>query len=286
MPLHHRESSHAEDPPVSGGDDPLDRLAHEVRHAGRGVVALTGAGISIASGVPSFRGTGGLWERHDPAEVATIAALRRDPERVWRFLRELDAVLLAAQPNPAHTALASLEERGLLRGVITQNVDGLHQAAGSRQVIELHGHTRSLHCIDCGLGLTREEAEQRTEPSVAVPSCPVCDGVLKPDVTLFGEALPAGAMRRAEHLVRHCDVLLVVGTSAEVYPAAQLPELALRHGARLWEINPVPELAEAARVPGTAERILPLLSRRVSGGGWWRGLRQAVQGLDPRRWID
>lgn len=262
----------------------LEQLAHAIRHSSRGVVALTGAGVSVASGVPSFRGAGGLWERHDPMEVATIEALVRDPERVWRFLRELDGVLAAARPNAAHLALAELERAGLLRAVVTQNVDGLHQAAGSRQVVELHGSTGELHCIACDHRLDRSEAESRDHATV--PRCEACGGVLKPNVTFFGEELPHQALRRAEHLCRTSDVLLVIGTSAEVHPASRLPEIARGHGLAVWEINPVAELRDADRLTGPAEEVLPRLVSELRPTRGWTTWRQLLQGLDPRSWLD
>lgn len=262
----------------------LERLAHAIRHSSRGVVALTGAGVSVASGVPSFRGAGGLWERHDPTEVATIEALVRHPERVWSFLRELDDVLAAARPNAAHTALAHLEHAGLLRAVITQNVDGLHQAAGSREVIELHGSTHELHCIACGHRLDRAEAEARDHATV--PRCEACGGVLKPSVTFFGEELPRQPLRRAEHLCRTADVLLVIGTSAEVHPASRLPDIARGHGLAVWEINPVAELHEVERLTGPAEEVLPRLVAELRPGRGWATWRQLFRGLDPRSWLE
>ena len=262
----------------------IEQLAHAIRHSSRGVVALTGAGISVASGVPSFRGTGGLWARYDPMEVATIEALTKDPGRVWVFLRELDSVLQAARPNAAHEALAEMEERGFLRAVITQNVDSLHQEAGSRQVVELHGSVRSLHCIACGHRLARPEAE--AQDVTTVPRCERCGGVLKPDVTFFGEELPRQALRRAEHLCRSCDVLLVVGTSAEVHPASRLPGLARGHGAAVWELNPVEELRDVHRLPGPAEEVLPALVAELRPRHGWQTWRHLLHGLDPRSWFE
>lgn len=262
----------------------LQDLAHAIRHSSRGVVALTGSGISVASGVPSFRGSGGLWTRHDPMEVATIEALTKDPERVWVFLRELDEILGAARPNAAHEALAELEQRGFLRAIVTQNVDGLHQAAGSRQVVELHGSNRSLHCIACGHRIAREEAEARD--TTTVPRCERCGGVLKPEVTFFGEELPRQALRRAEHLCRTSDVLLVIGTSVEVHPASRLPGLAEGHGAAVWEINPVAELPAAHRLPGPAEDLLPALVEELRPRHRWATWRHLFRGLDPRSWFE
>lgn len=262
----------------------LDELADELRHSGNGAVVLTGAGVSVASGVPSFRGGDGLWARYDPAVYASIDGLRADPARVWCFFRELRSILDAAQPNPAHIALAGLERQGAVAQVVTQNIDGLHQRAGSRRVVELHGSDRCLHCLECGRRHPRSGVEEPTEATV--PRCPDCRGVLKPDVVLFGEDLPVAAFRHAEHAMRHADLLLVVGTSAEVYPAARLPGLARSNGARIWEINPTVELSHAdGRVRGRAEDVLPELARRLRPAGAWRQARQLLGGLGARGWF-
>ncbi len=262
----------------------LDALAHDIRHSAGGTVVMTGAGISIASGIPSFRGRGGLWTRYDPAEYASIQALRADPERVWRFLRELRATLDAAVPNPAHTAIAALERAGMVTHVITQNVDGLHQRAGSTRVIELHGSHRTVSCLDCGRGFPRHDLEHVADDPV--PSCPVCHGLLKPDVVLFGEQLPESAVRRAEHAMRHCGVLVVAGTSVEVYPAARLPQVARSNGARIWEVNPVAELDEVdGSIRGRAEEVLPALVDRLRPRSSWRNVAAVLRGLRADRWF-
>lgn len=247
----------------------LDALAHDLRHSASGAVALTGAGVSVASDVPSFRGDSGLWTRYDPAEYATLAAFRADPDRVWGFLRELDELLASVAPNAAHRALAALEDGGFLSHVVTQNVDELHQSAGSKQVVELHGSGRSLSCIDCSAPFPRDAVPER-----AVPRCAVCDGPVKPDVVLFGEQLPRRAFVRAQHAVERADLLLVVGTSAEVEPAAELPRLARRTGARIWEINPEPVLDADGTIAGNAEEILPAVAQRVLGRRWSRRRRR------------
>lgn len=267
-------------------DDPTDieRLARELRQSARGTVVFTGAGLSIASGVPSFRGAGGLWTRYDPAEYASIQALRRDPAKVWGFLRELNDTLAAAAPNDGHRAIAELETVGHVTHVITQNIDGLHQRAGSHRVIELHGSDRTLTCLDGGHAFARSDVEHLAgEP---VPRCPRCDSVLKPDVVLFGEELPPAPFRRAEHALRHCDVLLVVGTSAEVYPAARLPGMARRAGASVWEINPVAELVEVdGTIRDRAEVVLPALVAALRPRRSWRSLTGLLPGLRADRWF-
>jgi len=185
-------------------------------------VVLTGAGISTESGIPDFRSPAGIWAEVDPFEVASIQAFRRDPERVWSFYRQRIDMLLEAEPNAGHRALAELEERGLVRAVVTQNIDTLHTRAGSRDVIEVHGSIRSAVCLRC---LWTEEtagvlAQLEVRPA---PLCTQCGEVLKPGVTLFGELLPAGAMERATELARSAELMLVVGSSLEVWPVAGLP---------------------------------------------------------------
>jgi NAD-dependent deacetylase len=207
----------------------LARLIVEVQPC----VVLTGAGVSTESGIPDFRSAGGIWERYDPMEYATIDAFRRDPAKVWDFYSKRLSVLATARPNAAHVVLAELERRGLVEAVITQNVDRLHRAAGSRRVIEVHGSIRTSSCLGCG---HREEFERVVE-LLPVPRCPRCGEVLKPDVVMFGELLPAGALEEASELVLAARLLLVVGSSLEVYPVAGLPEEGLQTGARLAIVN-------------------------------------------------
>ena len=225
--------------------------------AGARIAALTGAGISVESGIPDFRSAQGIWARFNPALYATIDALRRDPARVWQFLRELKAELARARPNPAHIALADAERAGLVGGVATQNVDMLHQAAGSRNVIELHGSGARLRCLRCRATYPPEAAGDHE-----VPRCAECGGVLKPDVIFFGEELPAGAFAAARDLVREADVLLVIGTSGAVWPVAALPGEARQAGAYVVELNLEPtELTDevSASVFGRAGEVVPAL---------------------------
>ena len=185
-------------------------------------VVLTGAGISTESGIPDFRSDTGIWAEVDPFEVASIQAFRRDPGRVWSFYRQRIHTLLEAAPNAGHRALAELEHRGLVRAVVTQNIDMLHTRAGSVDVVEVHGSIRSAECPAC---LWREELEgvlAQLESS-GVPTCTHCGEVLKPGVTLFGELLPTGALERATELARSASLVLVVGSSLEVWPVAGLP---------------------------------------------------------------
>lgn len=194
------------------------RLA-ELLQRRRPCVVLTGAGISTESGIPDFRSAGGIWERYDPAEVACIDAFRRDPTGVWEFYAlRLDG-LKRAEPNDGHRAVAELEEQGWITAVITQNVDGLHQRAGSREVVEVHGSLREAGCIHCGVRVPIEDALA----SLPLPPCPECGEILKPGVVLFGELLPPAAIERAQVLAAEAGVLLVVGSSLEVHPVAALP---------------------------------------------------------------
>ncbi|MGH3133707.1 MAG: SIR2 family NAD-dependent protein deacylase [Gaiellaceae bacterium] len=185
-------------------------------------VVLTGAGISTESGIPDFRSPTGIWATVDPFEVASIQAFRRDPERVWSFYRKRIRSLLAAEPNAGHRALAELERRGLVRAVVTQNIDTLHERAGSRKVIDVHGSIRTAVCPSClwteGTDAVLAQLEER-----AAPLCVHCGEILKPGVTLFGELLPAGAMERATELARGAELVLVVGSTLEVWPVAGLP---------------------------------------------------------------
>lgn len=210
----------------------VERAADIVAGAKKTVAVLTGAGISVESGIPDFRSKGGLWTRFPPEEYATIAAFRRDPEKVWRMLSEMEKVLDAAAPNPGHTTLAEMERRGFVGGIVTQNIDGLHQAAGSKSVVEFHGSHATLSCLSCGAAMTRAEARALPLP----PRCG-CGKILKPDVIFFGEAIPGLALARAQELAKSCSVMLVVGTSAEVAPASQMPALAKRCGAKIIEVN-------------------------------------------------
>ena len=200
----------------------------------RYAVALTGAGISVESGIPDFRSKNGLWSRYDPQEYAYIDSFRVDPGKVWKMLVEMVALFDRVGPNDAHLALGELEQIGIIKTVVTQNVDSLHQRGGSSDVVEFHGHFRSLHCDNCSRIFTREEVSFRNLP----PRCS-CGGPLRPDIIFFGEGIPSEAYSRALEAAGKCDLMLVVGTSASVAPASQLPLIAKRRGARLLEINPI-----------------------------------------------
>jgi NAD-dependent protein deacetylase/lipoamidase len=210
-----------------------ERVADLLRASERTVV-LTGAGISVPSGIPDFRTPGtGLWENVDPMEVAHIDAWRRDPDRFWSFYGQRFASLTDKVPNEAHKAIAELERRGLVRGVITQNIDRLHRLAGSRHLIEVHGSIEWSICMDCRGKLPIERVVELLEAGEGAPECPACMVPLKPDVVLFGELLPERALAEAHALAMDADLMLCVGSSLEVYPVAGLPSVALNNGARL-----------------------------------------------------
>lgn len=236
------------------------RLLDRARHA----VALTGAGVSTESGLPDFRSPGGLWAGVDPMTVASLSAFQRAPQAFYAFYRRRLALLRDARPNPAHLALARLEAAGRLRAVITQNVDGLHQAAGSRRVLELHGSLHRAACATCGARRPIAELEAALARG-ALPVCPACGGLLRPDVVLFEELLPADVYAEAEALCRRADVLLVVGSSLQVTPAASLPEVTLEAGGRLIIVNqePTPLDHAALVLRGRAGTILPPLADRL-----------------------
>ncbi len=210
----------------SAPEPAIERLAELVRGA-RSVVALTGAGISVPSGIPDFRTPRtGLWEKVDPMQVAHIDAFRSDPVRFWSFYGERFATLGAKLPNDAHRALVTLEERGMLDGVVTQNIDMLHRRAGTRELVEVHGSIATCSCPSCGGCVELEEVRARLRADCdGVPRCAECAGPLKPDVVLFGEMLSAPVLERARALCEGADVLLCIGSSLEVHPVAALPML-------------------------------------------------------------
>jgi NAD-dependent deacetylase len=252
---------------------PIKRLAELVLGA-RSVVALTGAGISVPSGIPDFRSPGtGLWENVDPMEVAHIDAFRSDPVRFWRFYGERFATLREKQPNDAHRVLVELERRGLLDGVITQNVDMLHRRAGTRELVEVHGSIATCSCPDCGERATLEQARAlMSADAEGVPRCGACAGPLKPDVVLFGECLRASEIERARALCEGADLLLCIGSSLEVHPVAGLPLLTQRAGGAIAILTqgptPLDELA-AVRLEGDVEQELRALADALaaaSGG--------------------
>lgn len=213
---------------------PIDPQAIARLRTARKVVVLTGAGVSAESGVPTFRDAQtGLWARYDPTELATPQAFQHNPQLVWDWYAYRRQMTAAAQPNPAHFALAALEQRYPAFTLITQNVDGLHRRAGSRAVIELHGNIARVRCFDCAA-----YAENWDEAGELPPRCTRCGGMLRPDVVWFGEMLPQQELGRAYAAARQAEVFLAVGTSAVVQPAASLPLLAQNADAYLIEVNP------------------------------------------------
>jgi NAD-dependent deacetylase len=230
-------------------DSGVEELAGLIRGAGS-VVALTGAGISVPSGIPDFRTPRtGLWENVDPMEVAHIDAFHADPVRFWSFYGERFASLGSKQPNGAHAALVELQRRGLLDGLITQNIDMLHTRAGSNAVVEMHGSIATCSCLSCPGAVALEEVQRRIAEALdGVPDCEHCGLPLKPDVVLFGELLSESSLLRARSLCEQADLLLCIGSSLEVHPVAGLPLLTLRGGGKLAILTqgptPLDELAE------------------------------------------
>ena len=231
-------------------------------------VVLTGAGLSTPSGIPDFRSEGtGLWSRDEPMEVASLTTFRIAPQKFFQWFRPLASQIFSAQPNPAHYALAELEKTGHIHTVITQNIDALHQKAGSLSVIEMHGSIRTMTCTQC---YHQEQAAPYLSPFVErgeIPACPKCGQVMKPDVILFGEQLPQNAWFQAQREARQCDLMLVAGSSLEVLPVAGLPMQALDRGAHLIIVNHSPTYLNvradvtimedvAAVIPAIAENVV------------------------------
>lgn len=243
-------------------DDIKDAVAHIL--GAKTVIALTGAGISVESGIPDFRSPGGIWEKFDPMEYAHIESFRSDPERVWQMLVELQGMVLDAQPNRAHKALAEMEKLGKLQAIITQNIDNLHQDAGSKKVIEFHGNTKRLVCLSCGDVVPADKAKDNSE---IPPRCAVCGAILKPDVIFFGEAIPPDALEESMSLAATAKAILVVGTSATVAPASSIPMMAKRTGAAVIEINLTPTLltdnVTDVFLQGKASEVLPKLVKAL-----------------------
>ncbi len=246
----------------------LEELASDVLDA-ETVVALTGAGVSTASGIPDFRSEGGVWETHDKSDFH-YDRFRADPEGFWRDRIALRTTLYgddAVEPNAAHQALARMERAGHLDAVVTQNVDGLHAEAGSETVVRLHGTGQRAACQGCGRRVDADEIQERVEDGEVPPRCGACDDVFKPDVVLFGEQLPQGALQRAQNLAREADVFLSVGSSLSVEPAASLPVVASRRGATVADVN-----LDSTRLDGRADyefradvtEVLPALADELA----------------------
>jgi len=243
----------------------IQRAAKDILHSKK-TIAFTGAGISVESGIPDFRGAQGLWEKYDPEEYAHIQAFYSNPDRVWLMLKEMFSLIMTAKPNPAHIGLAELERMGLLSSIVTQNVDGLHQAAGSKNVIEFHGTHRTLSCLKCSTKIDGTSLELKDLP----PRCSRCSSLLKPDVVFFGEAIPWEAQVISLKESKSCNAVLVIGTSAVVYPAASIPYTAKEKGAIIIEINkestPLTQEISDYLIRGSAGEILPAIVEEVKRG--------------------
>ncbi len=238
---------------IPAGEQEKIEQARRIVQSAAYLVAFTGAGISTPSGIPDFRSKGtGLWERYDPMEVASLTTFRTAPARFWDWKRTLMRQVWQSQPNPAHYALAKLESQARLKAVITQNIDGLHQRAGSQTVLELHGTIETMTCPSCRRQAPSSQYRALIESGDEMPRCKTCGAVMKPDVVLFEESLPPRTWRAAEKHCASADVILVVGSSLEVWPAATLPEFAVSNGARLIIANLSPTFLD-----GRAEVLLP-----------------------------
>jgi NAD-dependent deacetylase len=238
-----------------------EKLIVRLRSA-ESICVLTGAGISAESGIPTFRGEEGLWKKFKPEELANFDAFIRNPDLVWGWYAYRRELIHEVKPNPAHHALAELERRAKKFTLVTQNVDNLHQRAGSQQVVELHGNIERSYCIECGT----VASESTLDDSKGAPRCDKCGGFIRPDVVWFGEMLPVEAFSKAEAAARHCDIFMSIGTSAVVYPAASLPYVALDHGAYVVEVNrEYTDLSSRAHetLLGKAGEILPELLSQV-----------------------
>lgn len=219
----------------------LDQAVQLIRRADK-VIALTGAGVSTESGIPDFRSRGGLWSRFDPMEYGTISAFRRNPDKVWKMLQEL-LFVVNARANTGHEAMARMERAGYLQGIVTQNIDGLHQKAGSSVVVEFHGSMNTFSCLSCGLSYPLASVLEMQLP----PRCS-CGEVLKPGIVFFGESIPPEALAGSEGLVHGANVLIVAGTSCQVPPAAYIPSLVRQQGGLIIEINLEPALGSGADI--------------------------------------
>ena len=240
----------------------IQRAAKDILSSKK-TIAFTGAGISVESGIPDFRGAQGLWQKYDPEEYADIHAFYSNPDKVWLMLKEMLSLTMAAKPNPAHIGLAEMERMGLLSSVITQNVDGLHQAAGSRHVIEFHGSHRTFSCVKCSTTIDGTSFKIEDLP----PRCSRCSSLLKPDVVFFGELIPWEAQVMSSKESNSCGAVLVIGTSAVVYPAASIPITAKENGAIIIEINleptPLTDQISDYLISGSAGEIIPAIVEEV-----------------------
>lgn len=252
----------------NGFQDSISSAARLISESQKAVV-FTGAGISTPSGIPDFRSPGtGLWEHFDPMEILSLTSFRKNPEKFYSWLKDLLITTANAQPNPAHLALAQMEKVGKLRAVITQNIDGLHQKAGSMHVIELHGSLQTATCLNCQQEYAATPFTQALVESGTLPRCPTCQNLLKPAITLYEEMLPEKAWQDAEALCSQADLMMIIGSSLEVIPAAHLPEIAVRNQARLIIINYSPTHLDTyadVLLPYNAAAALPALVQEVLG---------------------
>ena len=227
-------------------------------------VALTGAGASTESGIPDFRSPTGMWAEFDPREYASLGAFRRDPAKIWRFYAPRFSMVTSAEPNRVHYALAELERLGLLEAVVTQNIDLLHERAGSREVVEVHGSIRTSSCPDCAARYPLAEVLPLVEAGAGAPRCTRCEAILKPDVVFFDELLPEQAIDRAFELAERVGLLLVVGSSLEVYPVAGLPFATLEAGGKVAVVTEGPTAVDRRATLRISGKAGPILAETVA----------------------
>lgn len=244
------------------------RQAADILRGSRRGVAFTGAGVSAESGIPTYRGQGGLWRRYDPYKVASYQRFLEDPTLYWQVALDRGREMRQAEPNPAHRSIADLERGGHLVAVVTQNTDGLHQRAGSRDVLELHGNARFVRCLDCGAVEPRPQVQARLQRELP-PRCLLCRRArLKPTVVLFGEPMPRDVLRRSFEMAEDCDAMLCVGSTLVVHPAADIPWRALRHGAPVIVCNDEPTPLDTRAdvvLRGRAGELLPQVAALAAG---------------------
>ncbi|HEV3407771.1 MAG TPA: NAD-dependent deacylase [Gaiellaceae bacterium] len=240
-----------------------EQLAELIRE-NQPCVALTGAGVSTESGIPDFRSPTGIWAQFDPREYGSLGAFRRDPAKVWRFYAPRFSMLTDAEPNRGHRALAELERLGFLEAVVTQNIDLLHERAGSRNVVEVHGSIRTSTCPRCGARYALADVLRLVEAGEGAPACPTCAAILKPDVVFFDEILPEEAIDRAFALAERARLLLVVGSSLEVYPVAGLPFTTLEAGGKVAVVNEGPTAVDSRATLRLSGKAGPILAETVA----------------------
>ncbi|OEU68175.1 MAG: NAD-dependent deacetylase [Desulfovibrio sp. S3730MH75] len=242
----------------------LDQATELIANA-RCAIVMTGAGFSVASGIPDFRSPGGIWAKHDPEKVASIRAFQSDPETVWKFLLELFRMTHKFGPNPAHDALAKLEAFGFVKAVITQNIDGLHQRAGSVDVVEFHGNCSHFFCSECFTEFDTDSVIKAGNSDLPL-KCLKCSGTVRPDLVFFGEQIPQDSYKRAFELADQSDLVLVAGTSGEVVPASLIPPRIKNNGGKIIEINKIPSAYSSMSdvfIEGQVEDVFPELVRKL-----------------------